>query len=497
MKPSELKKQPTGRPSQPEPLAPGDDAQLRQDIVEAAKKAGEARQTKKNPFPIEALHPVLQEFCKSHHNCYGFPLDWYGVGVLAVGGTLIGNAYAAEYQPNWYGSPNGWFGLVGRSSSGKTQVMKHCERPMKRIQDGLFDDHAAVMEQWKQEQEDKAQNGKASQEQAPPQPARLMLKKFSLEKAVTIMQRNQRSLLVSRSELIGWMRSMNQYRKGDDEQVWLEFWDNDDQLIDMVKYDLPIYLRRTNLTVWGGVQDDLLHEMAEGQKQESGHLGRFLFAYSDEMDKPMPAKLSPAVDIIEKWDSICTRLHKNHNLISSEQVRSIMLPFTEQAKEAYYQFLCSSTEQQNRAENNLQRSILGKLETYVLRFACTLAMLDFAADGHTVTDADLIFDAKSGRASITDLVITDELITRALMLKDYFRGTSLKVTTRIESPVNKLPPDQQDWYRALPFDEMFKTRTALDTATDLSIAQRTAETLLSNVHLFKKIKTGWYERRWF
>jgi hypothetical protein len=292
------------------------------------------------------------------------------------------------------------------------------------------------------------------------------------------------------------MRSMNQYRKGDDEQTWLEFWDNNDSIIDLVKYDQPVYLKRTNLTVWGGVQDDLLHEMADGQKSESGHLGRFLFAYADDMDKPFPAKMVPAFDVLERYAATIKRLDKMPNLINELDVKSIMVPFDEPAKEAFYQFLCSSTKAQNEAENNLQRSILGKLETYVLRFAATLALLDFAAEEKTASLDTLHYDDK-GHATIPGLVITVELLSRALMLKDYFRGTSLKVTTRIESPVNKLPPDQQDWYRALPFDEMFKTRTAIETATALKIAQRTAETILSNEKLFKKIKTGWYERRWF
>jgi len=492
LKPSQLRKQENGQAT-PEPTA-ADETKLRAEIVEAAKEAGKKRQQTTNPFPLEALHPALQEFCKSHHTCFGFPVDWYGAGILAVAGTIIGNAFAAEYQPGWYGSPSYWIGLVGRSSSGKTQVMKHVERPLKARQDEMFNEHKANYENWKAEQE--ATGQKADPNAETPKPARLLLNKFSLEKAVMVMQKNQRGLLISRPELIGWMRSMNQYRKGDDEQTWLEFWDNNDSIIDLVKYDQPVYLKRTNLTVWGGVQDDLLHEMADGQKSESGHLGRFLFAYSDDMDKPFPAKMVPGFDVLERYAATIKRLDKMPNLINELDVKSIMVPFDEPAKEAFYQFLCSSTKAQNEAENNLQRSILGKLETYVLRFAATLALLDFAAEEKTASLDTLAYDDK-GHATIPGLVITVELLTRALMLKDYFRGTSLKVTTRIESPVNKLGPDQQDWYRSLPFDEMFKTRTAIETAIELKIAQRTAETLLSNEKLFKKVKTGWYERRWF
>ena len=321
----------------------------------------------------------------------------------------------------------------------------------------------------------------------------LMLNKFTLEKAIRIMERNPKGLLISRSELIGWMKSMNAYRKGDDEQTWLEFWDNGDQIIDLVKNDLSMYLRRTFLTVWGGVQDDLLHEMADGQKAESGHLGRFLFAYSDKMDKPMPSKTLPNRECQERFKKMCNHLHRYPHHISTDQVRSLMIPFNQKAKDIYYDYLCSSTKAQNEADNNLVRSILGKLETYTIRFACALKVMDMACEGVKILPKNFVLT--NDRLTLPNLEIDEDIIIRALMLRDYFKATSNKVTSRIESPVNKLEDIYQEWYRALPRDTEFKTSVAIDSARKLKISQRSAERYLQDTNLFKKLRTGFYERR--
>ncbi len=487
--PSRLKKQATGRPSQPEPPAPGDDKALTDAIIEQAKEAGKARKVAQNPFPIEAYHPFIQEYCKSFHNCFGYPLDWYGAGMIPVVGVAIGNAYAAEYKrlPAWFASPGGFLGFVGYSSSGKSQMMTHIFKPVDAMQRELLRKHKA----WKEEFEE------GLTDKQPGEPERLMLNKFSLEKATMLMVRNKKGLLVHRGELIGWMASMNQYRKGDDQETWLEFFDNKSMFVDLVKYDEPIWVDRPNFSVAGGIQDDLLHEMAAGNKADSGLFGRFLFAYADNPEKPLPNTLDPPFDIVNKYEQVVKRLFSYHSLITKdEDVQSILIPLTDGAKAAFFQYLCDSTKKSNAAENNLQRSILGKLETYTLRFCAMLVLMDWACEGRDITATDVVTDER-GYSTVEGLVVDEEVLTRALMLKDYFWATSQRVTTRIENPVNKYPAIQQEWYRSLPFDEVFKTKVAIDSAIGLSIAQRTAETLLSNVHLFKKIKTGWYERRWF
>lgn len=461
------------------------DDQLQKDIVARAKELKKGRLVKKNPFPVQCFHPILKDFCESHHRSFGYPVDWYGAGVLAVLGTLAGNAFAAEYDWDWDGSPLFWITIVGRSASGKSQVMRHCERPINKLQGASMSKISSGFPKKEDEEEEPIEDEDLAEI--------LKLNKFTLEIAIRIMQRNQRGLLVSRSELIGWLKSMNAYKKGDDEQTWLEFHDNQDMFVALVKR--RVFLRRTFLSVWGGVQDDLLHEFADGQKKESGQFGRCLFAYPDSLVKPLPSKTRPNRDCIEKYMTVAERIHNYPNHIHPDVVRSLLIPFNDKAKGIYFDYLSDSTREQNEADNNLQRSVLGKLETYVIRFACALKVMDMACEGFEMQPR--YFELKNDRLTYPGLEIGEDIIKRALLLKNYFKETSNRVTTHIESPVNKLDTLYQEWYRALPMNEEIKTNVILDSARKLGISQRTAERLASNQELFKKIKTGYYGRRCF
>lgn len=474
------------------------DEDMRRRVKDRAHENLKAIRKDANPFPVDAFPPSIAEFINSHVRTYGFPADWYAGAIMTIGGAIIGNAYAAEYERFWTGSPYFWVFMVGNMSTGKSQVLKHTLFPIKEFQKKLFEENAAKYQAW---ENNKTANGKDFDEKEP-EARRIMLNKFSMEKALQLMQDNPRGILMYRDELRGWVNSFNQYRKGDDEETILELWDNGDKMIDMVKGS--IYIQRTYMAVLGGIQPQVMQSLASNERSVNGFIVRCLFAYPDDLSKPYPTRIVPDFDVRNRYMGFMEYLHKLPNRIISPDpaikyspttVESVRLPFTDAAKEAFFQYLKNSTDKQNKCDNEVDRGFLGKFDTYVIRWAALLKMFDLAEERAQIDKDDI--EDNDGRPVLKGVTIDTDVLARALMIMEYFKKSSERVTMRIESVVNELPVEHQSWYRALTMDEPLKTKFLIETAREAGIAQRTAEKMIADMRLFKQIKTGWYERRCF
>ena len=181
-------------------------------VVKRQKENLKNLKSDSNPFPVHAFPPVIQDFIETYHHVYKFPKDYYGLGVLCVSAALIGNAYAAEFKTGWWSSPMIWGFIVGNSSTGKSHVQRHVEIGIKQIQKEMFEQLAVDMQQYEQEVEEIRNSKIKVDEPEEPRAERIVFQKATLEATVDLMAKNGRGLLLSRSELIGWVKSLNQYR---------------------------------------------------------------------------------------------------------------------------------------------------------------------------------------------------------------------------------------------------------------------------------------------
>jgi hypothetical protein len=83
-----------------------------------------------------------------------------------------------------------------------------------------------------------------------------------------------------RDELSGWVKSFDAYRggKGGDRQKWLGLWAGDPQKIDRKGADL-ILLDDPAVSVCGGIQPDVLTDLADEAGRRDGFIERILWAY--------------------------------------------------------------------------------------------------------------------------------------------------------------------------------------------------------------------------
>jgi hypothetical protein len=95
------------------------------------------------------------------------------------------------------------------------------------------------------------------------------------------MLQTAKGVVVLKDELVGWVKSMDQYRGGKraDRQHFLSFWSRQTVKADWQGAPTPILISRPHLSVCGGIPPDLLSNLADTAQREDGFLDRLLWCF--------------------------------------------------------------------------------------------------------------------------------------------------------------------------------------------------------------------------
>jgi len=311
------------------------------------------------------------------------------------------------------------------------------------------------------------------------------------ESLYKMMLANPRGILLSRQELLGWIKGMNQYSKGGDGEFWLEVHDNETIMVDRV--GVSMFIERFFVNVFGGIQPKRIAELAQESRGDNGFIPRLLFAFPDDLRKP---KLSDAMAdqrIVNEYHKIIKNIDRMPSGIAVDEendmrytINSIVLKMEEEAAKIYLQFLHNNTELQNNAQNDLERSIYAKMDSYALRFALILEMINLSI---RIPDA-----GKLTREDMEGEVITVDSIKNALKLVGYFTNRALRVIKRFNGPVENLDEVWKAWYASLPGG--FTTQDAYKQAAKVGRGKTQVKEYLNRKDLFVRRKIGVYEKRY-
>src|SRR5581483_10249267 len=102
-----------------------------------------------------------------------------------------------------------------------------------------------------------------------------------------VLKDNPKGVLLHRDELVGWVRSMDQYKggKGGDRQFYLSAWSREPiHHLRKGEYDDgPVHVAAPFLGVLGGMPTDQLHQLISRETEGDGFLDRMLFVHPDEV----------------------------------------------------------------------------------------------------------------------------------------------------------------------------------------------------------------------
>ncbi len=422
-------------------------------------------------FPLNAFPEDVRFIINEFHKSTKLPIDYYGLGILTVCASAIGSGFLLKVKQGYNVAAIFYSAIVGVSSIGKTPVLKACMSPAYEIEKGYREAFKSYLEQWEIENE--------GSKEKPTKPCckDFMVGDATIESLHKSLENNPKGLLLFLDELVAWIKSMNQYRKGSDLEFWLSNFNNGSIKINRVGSD-SIYIEKSFIGVLGGIQPAVLDTIGSNSKKDNGFLQRILFAYPDKQTKPYPTDYVPDSRTFQMYRDLVFNLHTHNELANSNE--PVKIELSKEAKQVFRDFENYNVDLINQSDNDNVKSLHGKFDNYCLRIALVLEIMKVVLKGGDVSESTKI-------QPIT--------IKSAILLTEYFRATGLKVLAKIEkvNPLDGYTIIQQKVYEALP--ETFTTGEGVSVAVEGKMSERSFKRFLQDKLLFDKIARGHYDKK--
>ena len=406
-------------------------------------------------FPIDIFPNQIQDLIQDAKNTIGFNSDYLSTGILSICATALGNSVTL-FNGSYKSQPILWLAIIGRQGIGKTHPLKFAKEPIEKKDKQNYKEFQALLQNY--ESQEKKGNK--------PKYKNTILTDFTPEKLAETLQYNEKGVLIFKDELIGWINSFDQYKKGGDQQKYLEFFNGGTLTVDRVSKE-PIRVEKTNVNILGGLQPKKLKELASNGRNDDGFLSRLLFVY--------PTNLKPNLFT----GKAINKLHiENYNrfVLNLYDAPTSTIKTTEAQIKIYQQWQHKKVKE--CFNDDIETSIQAKLETYVWRIALIIEMMQQASTNQFKEQ------------------LSDNSLNKAISLIEYFRINALRVFDKILStnPLEELPTNKIDLFNSLPIE--FKRVDVLPLFEDYGIKGGSINRFLNSKSLFVRLNSkGNYKKK--
>ena len=322
------------------------------------------------PFPIHIFPSVVQDYINGCTECLNLVPDFMGVSVLSAVASMIGNSYQIKVKEGWVERPILWIAVVGYSGVRKTPSLKMIIDPLQRIDKRLYQNYCEKKEQYEIEKE----LGGASR----PVPEQLIVGDTTIEALFPILENNPNGVLYYRDELIGWINDLTRYSKGSAEQHWLSMYSNQSIRLNRKTTEDNLRIENPFVNVLGGIQPDVLTKLFEDERGVNGFTNRIIFSYPSAIKRTISDKeLDPSLK--EGYNTFINRfLYMDKNPKENETVKPIILGFSEEAQQLFYDWNQSFINKKinDTGVSEVVKSTLSKLEALMPRLALVIQFID-------------------------------------------------------------------------------------------------------------------------
>lgn len=249
------------------------------------------------PFPVEALPEPARAFVTAGAKALGCPPDFVALPLLAFIGAVAGNSRKLRLKHRFLVAPIFWIGVIGAPGTAKTPALDLSRGLVDALQKASWELYLAKLEEWLDE---------APKERGPqPRPEHFFATDTTTE-AIAFALQKSRGLTVIHDELVGWVSGFDAYRKGGDRQTWLSLWSGQ-PLKPNRKTGEPIYIPEPVVCVTGGIQPDVLPDLAGEAARNDGFLSRFLLGWPNAAPSPWTEEVV-SDDVVNAMAKVVIRL---------------------------------------------------------------------------------------------------------------------------------------------------------------------------------------------
>jgi len=276
--------------------------------------------------------------------------------------VLNGNKYKLKVKNGWIAPTVFWFVAVGEPGTMKSHPISTILQPISdldRQSKKVFDEE---LKEW-ESNDSKGRKPKYKQ---------LLISDYTLEALHEVHSHNRRGIGLYKDEIVGFLNDMNKYRKGSDEQFWLESFNNKSYTVNRVSKD-PIRIDDININIIGSIQPAVLGEVAKTYAG-NGLIDRFLYTAAEENIYPMGSDdINP--DWFAYWKHYVDRMNDICSYIDTDSSVTLEMP-AETLQEMIRADLDFVTMQNSDEETYEIKNYLSKMKTYLPRFALLLCLIE-------------------------------------------------------------------------------------------------------------------------
>ena len=287
--------------------------------------------------------------------------------------------------------------LVADSGQLKSPLQKVALGPLQRLEEEFLGQYDQAM---KAHKATVGQLKKGEEIPDAPKRQRLMLVDATPEKVVKLHAENKQGFLMCRDEWGGYIKSFNKYRNGvgDDRELDLSEFNGGALIRDRVG-DESIFIRKSAISRTGGVQPEILTELANKGQDADGFFARWLVS-----NPPYP---SPYKNIIDdegnQTEELQNQLYGIYKALRALPERQYEL---EMPAKQYFQTWQHHLVDLGMAEKQRHlKALYPKLEAYTARLALTLHLINAVSQGQSPASK-----------------ISGETMMQAIYLAQYFLG---------------------------------------------------------------------------
>lgn len=393
---------------------------------------------KTDNFPIEVFPESIQDYILELNRTLNFHIDFSAAAAMFTIATINGNKYKLRVKNGWEAQTIFWFACVGYPGTIKTHPVKTMIKPLSNIDilsKKIYDLQMSTYNP----------DAKSKNKQPKPHFKQLLISDYTLEALHSIHDINKRGIGLYKDELKGFLNDMNKYRKGSDEEFWLESFNNGSYIVNRVTKE-PIMVKNICINMIGTIQHDVLAKVVT-EYRGNGLIDRFLFTASEaKVYKLTTDEIDPFHGNI--WDDLIQNCNRHFNYIDAEDTEVLTMDADTFA--IYQQIDASYVAMQNSEDYSQEiKNYLSKMKTYVPRFALLLAIMESVCDGdyievkpHHMENAGKIasyfiktatstFSFNESQSEIQGLVTTMKSLTRdEKIMKLYKKGIKINELAR-------------------------------------------------------------------
>lgn len=337
-------------------------------------------QEEKIEFPINALPEKVRLLTENASKIMDAPKEFIACSIISGAFALLSSKAKVSITNTWIEPCISWMILCAKPSlQAKSPCFKLVKKLIDEIDENLLNDYNSQKADYETQlavydKELKIWKNKQDSEALPAEPARpfrelIYTSDTTTESLKDLQSKNQRGISVINDEISSLLRSMNQYKKGgNDEQYWLSSWSADRITCTRKGEKEPVTLVPHH-NIFGTTQPTEVEKLILTDINSSnGFAERWLFALSDHERSGRIIKDDIDQSMLDEMKQSFKRLYdieETFYYFSKEAFEAF-----EMASQAYFNTIKLPT------TSNMMKSYLSKQNSYIARFAMVLHCLE-------------------------------------------------------------------------------------------------------------------------